>query len=252
MIKSMAENKAQLQEQEYIFPYHYIPHIRQDGSFSSSQILDWGYDYLCCVKHIAQTIIYLSPQTMLDVGCGDGRLIHELQGKVERLVGIDFSERSLHFARGFNEHGEFRSAEHDDIMEEFDLVTAIEVLEHVPDHEVSAFLKKLSLRVKRGGYLLLSVPSIVAPLTPKHYRHYTLELLEAQVAEAQLPVRMMSAEYLVRTCPALKGFMRLTMNRFFSLEVRLLQKIIWHYVWNHLRIANQKTGGHLLVAFQKN
>lgn len=246
------QDKASLQEQEYMFPYHYIPQIRQDGAFSSIQFLDWGYDYLCCVKHIAEVIVSLSPRSMLDVGCGDGRLIHELQTKVERLVGIDFSERSLHFARGFNALGDFLHVDLDGISEEFDLVSAIEVLEHIPDQGVSDFLQKLSLRVKRGGYLLLSVPSIAFPLTPKHYRHYTLELLEEQVAKAQLPVMKVSAEYIVRACPLLKRIMRLTMNRYLSLEVRFLQKMIWRYVWNNLRVADEKTGGHLLVCFRKN
>ena len=246
------QDKAGLQEQEYMFPYHYIPQIRQDGVFSSIQFLDWGYDYLCCVKHIAQVIISLSPQSMLDVGCGDGRLIHELQGGVERLVGIDFSERSLHFARGFNAHGEFLHVDLGALSEEFELVTAIEVLEHIPDEGIADFLKKLSSRVKKGGYLLLSVPTIAFPLTPKHYRHYTLELLEEQVAKAQLPVVKVRAEYLFRACPLLKRLMRLTMNRFFSLEVRFLQKMIWHHVWNHLRVADEKSGGHLLVCFRKN
>lgn len=245
------EDKAGLQEQEYMFPYHYIPHLKPEGAFSSIQFLDWGYDYLCYVKHIAQKITALSPRSMLDVGCGDGRLLHELQAKVERLVGIDFSERSLHFARGFNGRGDFLHVDLADLSEEFDLVTAIEVLEHIPDQGVSEFLQKLSLRVKKGGHLLLSVPSIAFPLTPKHYRHYTLELLEKQVAQAQLPVEKVDAEYLFRACPLLKRFMRLTMNRYFTLEVRFLQKMIWRYVWDHLRIADANTGGHLLVCFRK-
>lgn len=234
-----------------MFPYHYIPHLRPDGSFSSLQHLDWGYDYLCCLKHIAHLIESLSPRSMLDVGCGDGRLIHELQAKVERVVGIDFSERSLHFARGFTPHAEFQHVDMSALTEEFDLVTAIEVLEHIPDQGINDFLRHLSRRVKQGGHLLLSVPTTIFPLTPKHYRHYTLELLEDQLANAQVPMTKAHADYLLRSCPLLKFFLKLTANRFFSLEIRLVQKILWHYVWNHLRVADAKTGGHLVVCFRK-
>lgn len=248
----MRQDKAGLQEEEYSFPYHYIPHMGRDGVFSSIQHLDWGYDYLCCVKHIAEKIQAFSPGSMLDVGCGDGRLIHELRSKVERLAGMDFSERSLHFARGFNAHADFLHGDPDDLDEEFDLVSAIEVLEHIPDQGISEFLQKLSRRVKKGGCLLLSVPSTAIPLTPKHYRHYTLELLEAQIAEARLPVEMVSFEYLFRASYFLKKLIHLTKNRFFIFEAAFLQKMIWSYVWNHLRVADEKTGGHLVVCFRKN
>ena len=102
-----------------------------------------------------------APTTLLDVGCGEGVLTHQWAQRVDgRVVGIDLDDPLLHAEweqrRAPNLEYKVLKAENmpfgDD---EFDVATAIEVLEHVPDpeHTVAEMA-----RCARGGHLLVSVP----------------------------------------------------------------------------------------------
>ena len=102
-----------------------------------------------------------APSSVLDIGCGEGVLTLEWAERLGdgRVVGIDLDDPKLRaeWAARTRPNLEFRVEEatslsfHDD---EFDMVAAIEVLEHVPDPE--ATLAEMA-RVARGR-LLASVP----------------------------------------------------------------------------------------------
>lgn len=62
--------------------------------------------------------------------------------------------------------------------ETFDLVTLIEVLEHIPHDLCSQFLRCLGNLVNPGGALILTVPHKNQKMPRKHYRHFcTSELV---------------------------------------------------------------------------
>ena len=101
------------------------------------------------------------PQSLLDVGCGEGVLVHRwaqsLPGR--RVVGIDLQEESIQ--AGWSQRQapnlEYRTMPAEDLpfaADEFDLATAIEVLEHVPDPEHT--LAEMARCAER--HLLVSVP----------------------------------------------------------------------------------------------
>jgi 2-polyprenyl-3-methyl-5-hydroxy-6-metoxy-1,4-benzoquinol methylase len=101
------------------------------------------------------------PQSLLDVGCGEGVLVHRwaLSMPQARLVGIDLEEESIQ--AGWAERGapnlEYRTMAAEDLPfaeDEFELASAIEVLEHVPDpeHTVAEMARCAS------RHLLVSVP----------------------------------------------------------------------------------------------
>jgi 2-polyprenyl-3-methyl-5-hydroxy-6-metoxy-1,4-benzoquinol methylase len=101
------------------------------------------------------------PRSLLDVGCGEGVLVHRWAQRLPdaRLVGIDLEERSIQ--AGWERHQapnlEYRVMRAESLPfadREFDLVVAIEVLEHVPDPEHT--LSEMA-RCARG-HLLVSVP----------------------------------------------------------------------------------------------
>jgi ubiquinone/menaquinone biosynthesis C-methylase UbiE len=101
-----------------------------------------------------------SPKSLLDVGCGEGVLTHKWAQRIDgRVVGIDLDDPQLH------DEWKGRQAPNLEYMvmkaenlpfgdREFDVATAIEVLEHVPDpeHTVSEMARVAS------GHLLVSVP----------------------------------------------------------------------------------------------
>ena len=102
-----------------------------------------------------------SPSSLLDVGCGEGVLVHEwaqrLQGS--RVVGIDLEEPSIQAGweqrQAPNLEYKVMRAENLPFADnEFDVACAIEVLEHVPDPEHT--LAEMARCAKHR--LLVSVP----------------------------------------------------------------------------------------------
>ena len=101
------------------------------------------------------------PRTILDVGCGEGVLTEVFADRVEggRVVGIDLDDPKLkrEWAARSRDNLEFHAAAADELpygAGEFEAVTAMEVLEHVPAPE--AVLAEMS-RVA-SAWLLVSVP----------------------------------------------------------------------------------------------
>ncbi len=83
-----------------------------------------------------------SPTSVLDVGCGEGVLVHSWAQRLpnRRIVGIDLEEDSIQagWARRQAPNLEYRTMRAENLPfaeNEFDIACAIEVLEHVPDPE---------------------------------------------------------------------------------------------------------------------
>jgi SAM-dependent methyltransferase len=108
-----------------------------------------------------------APSSLLDVGCGEGVLVHQWAQRLAartpaepaRVVGIDLEEESIQ--AGWSERQapnlEYRVMEAATLPfadGEFDLASAIEVLEHVPDPEHT--VSEMARCAER--YLLVSVP----------------------------------------------------------------------------------------------
>ena len=102
-----------------------------------------------------------APSSLLDVGCGEGVLVHRWAERLPecRLVGIDLREESIQagWAQRQAPNLEYRVTDDADLpfaANEFELASAIEVLEHVPDPEHTlAEMARCAERV-----LLVSVP----------------------------------------------------------------------------------------------
>lgn len=103
-----------------------------------------------------------APRSILDVGCGEGVLAQRwalAMGDGGRVVGIDLEEESLQ--AGWAEHAapnlSYRIVEASDLPfadGEFDMASAIEVLEHVPEPERT--LAEMARCARE--HLLVSVP----------------------------------------------------------------------------------------------
>ena len=170
------------QERLYAHPYHYLPH-EYKGVWRLSKSLRWGYKYLAVLNTILTLVQGRNPSSILDFGCGDGRLLHELSRDFPgRLVGVDNSRRALSLARSMNmdPHGEMQiefCSSLDQVEGVFDCVTAIETLEHIPGKDLPTVLAELREKLDNAGCFIISVPTLNVPLNPKHYRHYGVEEL---------------------------------------------------------------------------
>jgi len=102
-----------------------------------------------------------SPRSVLDVGCGEGVLTSEWAERLGdgRIVGIDLEDPKLQaeWATRQQPNLEYRVEEATSLSfgdDEFDMATAIEVLEHVPDPE--ATVAEMARVAER--WVLVSVP----------------------------------------------------------------------------------------------
>jgi 2-polyprenyl-3-methyl-5-hydroxy-6-metoxy-1,4-benzoquinol methylase len=102
-----------------------------------------------------------APSSLLDVGCGEGVLVHHWAQRLGegRVVGIDLEEESIQsgWAQRQAPNLEYRMLEAADLPfadDEFDLASAIEVLEHLPDPQRT--LGEMARCARR--HLLVSVP----------------------------------------------------------------------------------------------
>jgi ubiquinone/menaquinone biosynthesis C-methylase UbiE len=112
-------------------------------------------------RSVDELFAQAAPRTVLDIGCGEGVLTAQWAQRLGtgRVVGVDLEDPKLEaeWAQRRRENLEFRamSAERLEFSDnEFELVAATEVLEHVPD---PALVLNEMARVS-AGHLLVSVP----------------------------------------------------------------------------------------------
>lgn len=101
------------------------------------------------------------PGSVLDVGCYDGALLASLAPGWQRF-GVEASRLAAQAARGKGiEILAERIADIAAIARRFDVITAVDVIEHVADPK--AFVAMLADRLVPGGRLILSTGSLDAP-----------------------------------------------------------------------------------------
>ena len=103
----------------------------------------------------------LTGKTALDVGCGAGLLAEPLARLGATVTGIDATPEVIAVAR---DHAgamglsiEYRQGDVQSLEGQFDLITCMEVIEHVA--EPAAFVGALARRLAPGGLLIMSTPN---------------------------------------------------------------------------------------------
>src|SRR5437763_13438092 len=103
----------------------------------------------------------LTGKTALDVGCGAGLLAEPLARLGANVTGIDAAPEVIAVARAhaaaMGLEIDYRVNAVEKLGGRFDLVTAMEVIEHVADP--ADFLKSLARRLAPTGLLILSTPN---------------------------------------------------------------------------------------------
>ena len=106
----------------------------------------------------------LEGKSALDVGCGAGLLTEPLARLGAAVTGIDASPEVIEVARGHSAVMglaiDYRVGDVQALDGEFDLITSVEVIEHVADP--AAFVKALAKRLATGGLLIMSTPNATA------------------------------------------------------------------------------------------
>lgn len=185
-------NKFEAQDKEYAIPYHWLYYDDVAGVYFFDKFYSKGrFWYRSGNEVIVDRVMWAcsippsAPKSYLDVGCGDGKLIDCIKannkGQIEYMCGCDLSEKAIGFARAFNPDIDFIAGDFANIERTFDCITCIETLEHIPDENMEHFIKTLFNKLNRGGILIITVPTVCKPVSPKHYRHYTWESLKQEL-----------------------------------------------------------------------
>ncbi|MET0219989.1 MAG: bifunctional 2-polyprenyl-6-hydroxyphenol methylase/3-demethylubiquinol 3-O-methyltransferase UbiG [Tardiphaga sp.] len=121
---------------------------------------------------------------MLDIGCGAGLLCEPFTRLGAQVIGVDPSASNIAAARLHAEKGhlsiDYRctTIEDMDARERFDIVLAMEVVEHVAD--IGAFLARCAAMLKPGGML-------VASTLNRNWKSFALAIVGAEYVLRWLP-----------------------------------------------------------------
>ncbi|MGE0100562.1 MAG: bifunctional 2-polyprenyl-6-hydroxyphenol methylase/3-demethylubiquinol 3-O-methyltransferase UbiG [Hydrogenophaga sp.] len=108
-------------------------------------------------------LVPLAGKTVVDIGCGGGILSDSMARKGASVLGIDLSSKALRVAQLHALEAATANVRYEEISAEalalerpgeFDVVTCMEMLEHVPDP--SSVVKACSALVKPGGWVFFS------------------------------------------------------------------------------------------------
>jgi 2-polyprenyl-6-hydroxyphenyl methylase/3-demethylubiquinone-9 3-methyltransferase len=126
----------------------------------------------------------LSGLRILDIGCGAGLLCEPLTRLGAQVIGVDPSASNIAAAKLHADKGhlsiDYRctTVEEMDVRERFDIVLAMEVVEHVSD--VGMFLSRCAAMLKPGGVMVVSTLS-------RTWKSFALAIVGAEYILRWLP-----------------------------------------------------------------
>jgi SAM-dependent methyltransferase len=169
------------------------------------------------VKQIVEKI--RNPQSairILDVGCGTGANL-EMLGKFGEASGVDVSSNALEFCRkrGLSQVKQGLAEDLPFAEESFDLVTALDVVEHLDDDV--AGLKEMRRVLRKGGRALFFVPAFmflwgVQDDVSNHRIRYTKKQITERLHQAGFEIERATYANITFFAPVLAGrtLMKLT------------------------------------------
>lgn len=248
--------QEELQDEEYGFPYHYIPYwTNHDVQFLRAW--PWSFRYLGRLFSVINELNEIDFNNLLDVGCGDGRLIHEINKNFaeKELIGIDYSAKAIDLAKALNpkiaSSYQQINISTQKIGKPFDIITMIEVLEHINPDEIEVFLQGIADHLNETGTLIITVPSKLHPRLPKHYQHFSFESLNNTLKSH---FRIKEKKFLNPSSKIMGIWIRLLGldNDYFYITWPYLNKVFWnYYVSKQMYSEDESKSAGIMVICEK-
>jgi hypothetical protein len=112
----------------------YYQHVHQTNS--AYQTNNW------LVSEV-DSILAISPRSILEVGCGNGRFLAAVKGRVELAIGVDWARSPILDEIGMSAHFALCDITRDELPKA-DLVCSADVLEHIAPHLLRPTVERLN------------------------------------------------------------------------------------------------------------
>ena len=189
-------------------------------------------------------------KSVLDVGCGQGSFLQELQSEFSNIkpYGIDISSSAVELARMRVPLGRFWVLDITDkfLDEKCDLVVCSEVLEHIPD-DVSALQ---NLRKMTGKYLLVSTPQGRMRKFEKlvgHVRNYGPGELVNKIKSSGFTILSVVEWGFPFYSPLYRNFLDLTGSKGTTGEFGPTRKLIAKLIYSLFSLNSSQRGDEIFV-----
>lgn len=247
-VNKSIDSIQQQQDDEYSFPYHYVVKKTERG-FSQCFNDVWGINYLATIEYLLLQIEKESFETVIDIGCGDGRFTRELAQRFpgRQIIGMDFSSRAIALAKAMSPDIDFRCVDiiSQPCVERFDLAVLMEVYEHIEPDSCPEFSRSLARLIKRGGLLYLTVPHVNKLIEYKHYRHFTSEIL---IQEMSHDFEVLDVVFIEKRSYLKKLIDFILANGIFILNNKYLCNCLYEYYKSHLFLAQNENCCQRIIA----
>ncbi len=194
--------------------------------------------------HWINSLAALEGKRVLDVGCGGGILADAMARKGAEVLGIDLAGKSLkvaqlHALEAQTPRVTYREISAEDLAAEqpgsFDVVTCMEMLEHVPDP--ASIVAACAALVKSGGWVFFSTLN-------RNAKAYMLAVVGAEYVMGMLPRG--THEYAKFITPSeLAGFARHA-----GLDVQAMRGLEYNPLYKRYKLGND-TRVNYMMATQK-
>jgi len=181
---------------------------------------------------------------VLDCACGKGYGSFIMSHSANSVTGIDLNQESIEIANSTFKASNL-SYQIQDVLKlgewgrKFDIITAFEVIEHIPPETTDIFLASFKQALKPNGKLIISTPnhdvvlksrSSVPSFHINNFRSYELkEALERHFSKVN-----MIGQFVERT-----GIQKVV----FDLDFLNLRHVLKNFGKPHSRVQDMKTGG---------
>ena len=245
-------NTAQtIQEDEYDYPYHYL--VSAQPYFHQHAIDNWGINYLSTIEFILEKISVLRSKSIIDIGCGDGRLTRELVKRFPntKVLGIDYSSKAIKLARALNPNIDYKKINiiSGSIANKYDTAILMEVFEHIPISQQQKFIAGVAKTIGKNGSLYLTVPHTNVAVQPKHFQHFDSKSISDSLSDKFIIEQIIPFEVISWRKNIID---RLLSNQYFVLNYPPILIRIYEYYKKHLfHVTTENRAKRLLVIAKK-
>ena len=110
----------------------------------------------------------LTSGSILDIGCGTGLFLVEMQINRWNISGVEISESAQRFAQEITDTKIYNQDEFMQSLPQYDVITLWHTLEHL--YDLKKYMYKISASLKNKGIVIVAVPNYMS-LDADYYQH---------------------------------------------------------------------------------